>query len=190
MGEIPFGPNIFNKNLLLNMFKIQLLLIITNIFAKCAVATAGHIGQNSIVHYIGAIGGIGPEIRHRTRILIHNHEIGTLEPLELMHEHVAAFIVQIVRNYEALRRRIRLVVMQKLNELRCLGAGRGAHVQYFMMRLHVQKQWRYHAHRLLTIQIAILGLVHEKLLKLFKVSVFSHVRTGQHDLPRHFVRVP
>ena len=100
--------------------------------AKGAVTGAWHIGQDAIVGDTSAarerVIVAEAQIGQRARVLIDDHEVGRLEALELMHEHVTALVLQIVGDHEARRYRQALVLVERLDELRCLAARRRTHV--------------------------------------------------------------
>lgn len=54
-----------------------------------------------------------------------------------MHEHIAAFVVQIVGDDEARRNRLLSVIVQELDQLGCLRTRRRAHVQDLLHFSHL-----------------------------------------------------
>lgn len=87
------------------------------------------------------------------RFVVGGDEARRGEAGDLMHQEKGALLRGIIGHNDAGRNPAGFAgAMQRLDELCCLGARRGTHIEDAVMRLNVKKQRRNHAHELLTIE--------------------------------------
>ncbi|KAH9391219.1 hypothetical protein TYRP_006817, partial [Tyrophagus putrescentiae] len=155
IGGVPLGPDVV-------------------VLAEGAVAGARDVGEDA-VELERRFGGCLVEGGHRRGVVVGDHHAGAVQPVRLVDQHVAALVVEVVGHYEAIQGLVTTVALlgqdrhavsvddkvhagvgvQHLDDLRRLGAGRGAHVQHRVTGPDLKQQRRDHRHRLLTADVSL-----------------------------------
>lgn len=186
------------RNPILDAVQIRALRIVpllpdVRILAQRSVARTRHIAQHPIeAQRLHTTAGRvrDPNVGQRRAVVIGHDEARRVQAFGLMHQHVAAIVVHIVGHHKAAGNGRFAGRVQRLDQLRRLGAGRRAHVQHFVMRLHIEHNGRYHRDGLLSADAARTRLGDEEVVQLVERLRTADVHARQLHLPGVLVRIP
>jgi hypothetical protein len=103
------------------------------------------------------------------------------EAEHLVHEHVGALAIDVVGDNVASGSAGERV--HGVDDLRRLGAGRGAHVEHGVVGAQIEKHGRHHADRLLTCNETGVLHVDEKLMQLLQAGHFAQLHARHSRVP-------
>ena len=172
-------------------------------FSQGAVAGARDVREDAIepvrLARRVAFAALWVEQRELLRLVIGHDERGRVAPFGLVRQQVGALQRRVVGHHHAGGHPVSRVVgeirgggarVEHLEELERLRAGRRAHVQDAVVRLHVQQQGRDHRDRFLPGDRAHFVGADQELAQPAQVFAALQPVFGDVDLPRQAVRVP
>ena len=116
--------------------------------------------------------------------MIDDHAAGAVEPFRLMNKHVATSVVGVVGDAESFwHLSVFGICVQRLNNLRRFGSGRGAHVEHGAVRFDVEQQRRNHRDELLARDVAGLALGDHPLVEAGQLRELAQLLPAEIRLP-------